>query len=213
MAGTQGEVVEFFFEKVESCGSWPQQACATMFFLIPKNVTTEKTPLRFCPTLIRWWECLRALEVSRLQERRRVGWDAADGRNGGAERTVWETLPEMHRLDNRAGERYQAAITLVPDLATALERESLPVVWDWASHFNLRKKILHVQRGYFEHRRRVQFAGCVAEPLQTITAILPGSKRSCLALRIVLQDALSEVMKVYPPLTMMVQDITAFMEG
>ena len=33
-----------------------------------------------------------------------------------------------------------------------------------------------------------QFEGCVAEPLRTITAILPGSKWSCLLLRIVLQE-------------------------
>ena len=39
----------------------------------------------------------------------------------------------------------------------------------------------------------------MAELLQTITAILPGSKWSCLLLRIVLQDALSEVVKVHPP--------------
>ena len=52
------------------------------------------------------------------------------------------------------------------------------------------------------------------EPLQT-TAILPGTKWSCLLLHIVLQDALSEVMKVYPPLKLklFVEDVTAFMEG
>ena len=58
--------------------------------------------------------------------------------------------------------------------------------------------------GYFEHQRRVQFVGCVAEPLQTITAILPGSKWSCLLQRIVLQDALSEVAKINPPLELRV---------
>ena len=49
---------------------------------------------------------------------------------------------------------------------------------------------------------------------QTITAILFGSKWSCLLLRNVLQDALSEVMKLYAPLKLkvFVYD-TAFMEG
>ena len=37
---TRGEIVEFL-EKVEQSGKWPQQACTTMFFLIPKNVTSE----------------------------------------------------------------------------------------------------------------------------------------------------------------------------
>ena len=68
-------------------------------------------------------------------------------------------------------------------------------------------------RGYFEEQRRVQVEGCVAESLQTITAILPGSKWSCLLLRLVLQDALSEVAKIYPPLKLrvFVDDITALL--
>ena len=52
--------------------------------------------------------------------------------------------------------------------------------------------------GHFEYQGRVQLEGCVAEPLQTITAILPGSKLSCLLLRILLQDALSEATKNLP---------------
>ena len=52
---------------------------------------------------------------------------------------------------------------------------------------------------YFEHQRRVVFEGSMAEPLQTITTVFLGSEGSCLLFRIVLQDALSEVTKVYPP--------------
>ena len=86
---------------------------------------------------------------------------------------------------------------MVRDLAKAFE---LPVVWAWATHFSFPRRILRVLCGYFEHQRRVQFEGCAAEPLHSITAILPGSKWSCLLLRIVLQDAYSEVTKIYPPL-------------
>ena len=50
--------------------------------------------------------------------------------------------------------------------------------------------------GYFEHKRGVQFEGRVGEQLRTITAIFPGSQWSCLFLRIVLQDAVSEVTQV-----------------
>ena len=59
----------------------------------------------------------------------------------------------------------------------------------------------------------MQFEGCVAERLQTITAILPVSEWSLLALRIVLQDALSEVTQIYPPLKLrvFVDDITALL--
>ena len=64
---TRGDTVEFL-EKVEQSGKWPQQACTTMFFLIPKNVTSER-PIAVMPTLIRWWEVVRAPE------------DATDGRH------------------------------------------------------------------------------------------------------------------------------------
>ena len=130
--------------------------------------------------------------------------DAADWRTGGAERTAWETL-----LD-------QGAIMLVLDLTEAFERVSLPVVWAWATHFNFPRMILRVPCGYFEHPRRVHFEWCVAEPFQTITGILLGSTWSCLLLRIVLQDALSEVMKVYPPMKLkvfFVDEMTPFMQG
>ena len=71
-----------FLEKVEQSGRWPQQACTTMFFLTPKNVTSER-PIALIPTLIRWWEALRAPEVAKWQQKYRVDWDATDGRNGG----------------------------------------------------------------------------------------------------------------------------------
>ena len=83
------------------------------------------------------------------------------------------------------------------DAAKVFERVSPPVVWVWATHFDFPRKILRVPRGYSEHQRRAHFDGCVAELLQTITAILPGSKWSCLLLRTVLRDASSEVMKVF----------------
>ena len=104
----------------------------------------------------------------------------------------------MERFKYRAGEEELGAAALVLDLAK---------VWAWATLFSCPSKILRVLCGYFEHQRRVQFVGCVAEPLQTITAILPGSKWSCLLLRVVLQDALSEVTRVF------VDDFTALVMG
>ena len=185
---TRGEIVEFL-EEVEQSGTWPQQACTTMFFLVPKSVTTER-PIALMLTLIRWWEALRAQAVAKWQQKYRVDWDATDGRNGGAQQTIWEILMEMDRFDGKPKAEEQGAVALVLDWAKAFERVSLLVVWAWATHFCFPRKILRVLCGYFEHQRRVQFEGCVAEPLNTITAILPGSTWSCLLLRIVLQDAL-----------------------
>ena len=61
--------------------------------------------------------------------------------------------------------------------------------------------------GYF---RWVQFEGCAAAPLQTVTAILQGSKWTCSLLMIVMQDVLCEVAKVCPPMKTkgFVDDIT-----
>ena len=99
-------------------------------------------------------------------------------------------------------------------LANAFGRVRLPVAWARAAHFKFSRQILRWLCGYFEHQRRVQFEGCVAEPLYTLTAVLPAPKWSGLLLRIVLQDALSEVMKVYPPMKpkACVDDISAFMD-
>ena len=121
---------------------------------------------------------------------------------------------EMERFKYRAGEEDLGAVGLVLDLAKAFERVSLPVVWAWATHLSFPKKILRVLCGYFEHPRRAQFEGCVAEPLRTITAMLPGSKWSCLLLR-VLQDALREVTQIHLSLKLrvFVDDITAPLMG
>ena len=97
---TRGEIVEFL-EKVEQSGKWPQETCTTMFFLIPKNITSER-PIALMPTLVRWWEAQRAPEVAKWEQKYRVDWDATDGRTGGAQQTVWELLMEMERYRHGA---------------------------------------------------------------------------------------------------------------
>ena len=101
--------------------------------------------------------------MAKWRERCRVEWDAIEGRNGGAQRTVWEILMEMERFTCRA-------LYCGGGLGDALQ---------------LPKKILRVLYWHFEQQRKVHFDGCVAEPLQIITAILPRSKWSCILLRIV----------------------------
>ena len=145
---TRGEIVEFL-EKVEQSGKWPQQACTTMFFLIRENVTSGR-PVAPMPTLIRWWKALSSPEVAKWQMKYRVGWDATDGRNGGAQQTVWEVLTEMERFDGRAKAEEPGAVALVLDLAEACERVSLPVVLAWATHFSFPRKFLRVLCGSFE---------------------------------------------------------------
>ena len=92
----------------------------------------------------------------------------------------------------------QGVITLVLDLTRTIERVSSPVVRAWATHFNL-PKIFCVSCGYFEHQKRVQFNGYVARVPSDPHGHLPWVKKwNCLLLRVVVQDALGEVTKVYP---------------
>ena len=91
-----------------------------MFFLIPVNVVSER-PIALMPTLIRWWEASRAPDVAKWQQKYRVEWDAADGRSGGAQQTVWEIVMEMKRFDGNAKEEDQGTVALVQNQAKAFE--------------------------------------------------------------------------------------------
>ena len=50
----------------------------------------------------------------------------------------------VERFKYQAGEEELGAVALVLDLAKALERVSLTVVWSWATHFSFPRKILRV---------------------------------------------------------------------
>ena len=111
--------------------------CSSWFL----RIVTSERPIALMPTLIRWWEALRPPEVAKWQQKYRFGWDATDGRNGGAQRTVWEVLMEMERFSGKAKAEDQGAVASVLDLARAFERVSLPVVWAWATQFSFPRKI------------------------------------------------------------------------
>ena len=112
-----------------------------MFFLIPKNVTSER-PVALMPTIIQWWDALRAPEVAQCKTN--IVLDFMDVRYGGAESTMgWKDSTTMQ-------EENQGAVAL--NLAKAFERVSSPVVWAWATHFNLPRR----------------FCGCCAASSNTI---------------------------------------------
>ena len=128
---------------------------------------------------------------------------------------MWETLQEMERFNDHAGERSSSGSPgLGPGESFRADQSSSGVGVGDAFHLS-HEDFCGCYAGTFEDQRRGRFEGCEADPLQTITAILPGSKWSCLLLRIVLQDALSDVTKIYPlpKLRVFVGDITAFMNG
>ena len=55
---TDARLVPWEAKRKEWAKHW-QCACTTMFFLIPKNVTSER-PIALKPTLIRWWEAFES---------------------------------------------------------------------------------------------------------------------------------------------------------
>ena len=101
----------------------------------------------------------------------------------------------MERFNDKAKEEDQGALALVLDLPKEFEWVSLPVVWAWATHFSFPRKSCECCAGSLS-TRGVYSSKDVREPLTTITAILPGSKWSCLLLRIALQDAFSEIDRI-----------------
>ena len=101
------------------------------------DLLDSERPIALMPTLIRWWEALRAPEVTKWQMKYRVDWDGTDDRNGGAQQAVCEILMEMEGFCGTANEEDHAGVALVLDLANAFERVSLPVVSAWATHFSV----------------------------------------------------------------------------
>ena len=116
-----------FLEKVEQSGNWPQQACTTMFFLIPKNVTSER-PIALMPTLIRWWEALRAPEVAKWQQKYSVDLGRYRWQEWRSPTNCVGNYDGMERFCEHAKGEDQGAVALVLDQAMAFERVSLPVV-------------------------------------------------------------------------------------
>ena len=105
---------------------------------------------------------------------------------------MWEVLLEMH-----AGERTQGAIALVFDLSKEPSFGLVFLLCGLGRRTSISPGILCMCYVVTSNiRRRVHFEGCVVEPLQIITAILPWSKWSFLLLRIVLQDAVSDVTRI-----------------
>ena len=122
-----------------------------------------------------------------------------NGRNGGAQRTVLEVLMEMKRLNGEAKEEDQGAVALVLDLAKAFGRVSLPGVWAWATHFSFPRKILRVLFAFISSTRGGYSSKDVRQsrygPSQPSCQ---GPNGVACGLRMALQDALSEVIEIYP---------------
>ena len=108
---TRGEIAKFL-ENAKQSGYWPQQACTTMFFLILENVTSER-PIALMPTLIRWWEALRAPEVAKWHQKYRIKWQTTESigtlqmaemeepnRRCGKYCWKWKDLMERRRKEN-----------------------------------------------------------------------------------------------------------------
>ena len=85
---TSGKIVKFL-EKVKQCWRWPQQTWTTIF--CDSQERHDRTHYRASAHLDSLVGVLRAPEESRWKE-------TIDGRNGRAERTVWETPIEVGKI-------------------------------------------------------------------------------------------------------------------
>ena len=69
-----------FLEKVEQGGKWPQQACTTMFFLIPKMSRERAATCAYAygDSVV---GSLASARGGEMAHKYRFEWDATDGRN------------------------------------------------------------------------------------------------------------------------------------
>ena len=63
------EIVKFF-EKVEECGRWPQQACTTMFDSDERHERTPHRALAHLDWMVKVVACARGDDVARKASRR-----------------------------------------------------------------------------------------------------------------------------------------------
>ena len=113
----------------------------------------------------------------------------------------------LEKHDIKAAKSDEGAVTEAVDLAkkkNIREGKNWKLSGDGHCSFFLPKSCTGSYAGFCSIKRRVQFDGCVADPVQTISAILPGSQRSVLLLRLVVQEAMNEVLNVNPRLKMKV---------
>ena len=142
------------------------------------NVTSERR-IALPPTLIRWWEWLRAVEVKRWQERDH-GWAVTDGHIGGAERNCLGNAVRTGKLwlqcvRHGPGSDHAGALFCPRHLSASVSPlcgrgERTPIS---PSEFCGCFAVTSSSNGGFS------FEECVPEPFQIITAILIGSKWSC----------------------------------
>ena len=88
------------------------QASTLLFFLIPKNVTSER-PIALLSTVIRWWEWLTAPVIQEWKKKSRVEWDATQGKQWRSRKTVWEAWLDVDKYNYKVEEMDQGAVTLV----------------------------------------------------------------------------------------------------
>ena len=143
--------------------------------------------------------------MAKWQQKYRVEWDATDGRNGGAQRTVSEVLMDMERFNGRAKAEDQGAVALILDLATTFERVSLLVLG-----LDFPRKILRVLCGGECSSKDVRRFR--SRPLRLFCQ---GPSGVACFYALFLQDALSEVTNIFPSLKLrvFVDDITALVKG
>ena len=141
-----------FHPKVSSWRSWKEwleQACTSMSLLIPKNCHSER-PIALMPSMLLLCEALRAPQVSKVQQKYRIDWDAADGRSGGSERRVRENFDGHGKLIIPGGRRRSwssCGVGLGDALQLLKEEVAGAMRCTWRSRSRLSRPFCHGQGG------------------------------------------------------------------
>ncbi len=190
-----------FLDWVERAAIWPSQLSWLLYFLIPKAEGGER-PIGVIATTVRIWEGLRAPIMREQAARLARDYDwATTGRS--AEQAVWEQLVEDEGLDTtRRDPTAPAAATVLFDLVKCFDRLSLDQVWGWGLYWKVPKRWLRVVLLVFAFHRRLIIEGSCSRQLDTVTAIVAGSRFSCFILHLVLIGPSDRLLRLWPSISL-----------
>ncbi len=185
------EIIDLFTE-VERIGQWPTQLHIALMHLIPKT-DGGRRPIGVMPTMIRWWEKVRAEDVGPWREKneRSYNW-ACRGRC--AEDAVWRTTI----LDEVARARGWSSAATLLDLAKAFEHIPLQCVWQQGIKRGFPAVVLRLVLQSCAFPRRLLYRGAYSAVTSSLTAVVAGLTFATDCLYLIMIDVLDTVAAAHP---------------
>ena len=102
------------------------------------------------------------------------------------------------RLQAKDNEEAETVTTAIIDLAKAFDKVELRVAWELCVASQFPADLLGTIFSYFVMERRLCVDGCFGTPLLTTSAILSGSKWSCMILKAVMLQPMDGLQARFP---------------